>query len=381
MITRLIRRLTHFVYKYVAKPLLFLLSPDKVHADILRVGRMVQSTTILKRLPKLWRYRNGQLRQSILGIDFENPVGLGAGFDKNIEVLPLMHSVGFGFMTGGSVTARACAGNQRPWFHRLPSEKSLVVHAGLPNDGVEQIATCIESFDTRLLKRFPLIVSIAKTNDEISADETEAINDYCESIKRLEKVPVIAMYEINISCPNTFGGEPFTTPERLNKLLVKIDELTISRPIFIKMPISLDWPTTHSLLKVIVTHNIQGVTIGNLQKDRSKLSDPTLLSNKIPGGLSGMPTQTQSTEYIRQTYKEFGDKLVIVGVGGIFSAKDAYEKIRAGASLVELITGMIFEGPQLVGDINYGLSKLLERDGFSSITEAIGADVFRRKEP
>lgn len=352
-----------------------MLYPDRVHHDILRLGRVMQSTPLLKHMPQVWQYRNDRLRQTIAGIEFVNPVGLAAGFDKNIEVLPLLKSVGFGFMTGGSVTARACEGNPRPWFHRLPTEKSLVVHAGLPNEGVERVAARIDSYDRDLLARFPLIVSVAKTNDETSAGETEAIDDYCASLERLEKVPGIAVYEVNISCPNTFGGEPFTTPERLKKLLKRIDALNISRPLFIKMPISLDWQKTRLLLEVATKHKISGVTIGNLQKDRSTLSDASKLPEDIPGGLSGLPTQQRSNEYIARTYREYGDRLVIIGVGGVFSAEDAYQKIRAGASLVGLITGMIFEGPQVVGDINYGLSKLLERDGYGSIAEAVGTDI------
>ncbi len=377
MTKRLLRTVTHVGYVNVAKPILFRFSPDKVHHSILRAGRIVQNAPLLKSAPRLWSYRSKKLQQTLAGVVFDNSIGLAAGFDKNIEVLPLLESVGFGFMTGGSVTARACEGNPRPWFYRLPAEKSLVVHAGLPNEGVEQIAARIESYSPRLLKQFPLIVSVAKTNDETSAKESEAIDDYCTSLTRLEKVHGIAMYEINISCPNTFGGEPFTTPERLERLLDRIDALSASRPIVIKMPISLEWLATRSLLQVIAQHNVQGVTIGNLQKDRSSLSAESDLSDTVPGGLSGLPTQQRSTEYIARTYKEFGDKLFIIGVGGVFTAEDAYEKIRAGASLVGLITGMIFEGPQVVGTINNSLVELLHRDGYRHVRNAIGADVAR----
>lgn len=374
-----VRSISGAGYRHAVKPLLFRRAPDLVHDDILRIGSRVQNTLFVKDLPRLWSHQGTSLQQTIAGVRFTNPVGLAAGFDKNIEIAPLVKSLGFGFTTGGSVTARPCKGNAKPWFHRLPKDKSLVVHAGLPNKGVESIAQRIETYPQSTFQNFPLIVSVAKTNDETSADEAEAIEDYCLSLQRLEKTMVISMYEINISCPNTHGGEPFTTPEKLERLLVRIDTLQLTRPIVIKMPISLTWEKTARLLDVIIKHRIVGVTIGNLQKDRSQVQLHGELTDDTPGGLSGLPTQKRSTMYIRKAHQGYGDKLIIIGAGGIFSADDAYEKIRAGASLVELITGMIYEGPQVIGDINSNLEKLLQKDGFTSVADAVGVDAPRRQ--
>ena len=186
----------------------------------------------------------------------------------------------------------------------------------------------------------------------------------------MKKAEKNSIYEINISCPNAFGGETFTTPERLDLLLSEINKVEIKEPIFIKMPIDKEWADFRGLLEVIVNYNIAGVTIGNLRKDRNGID----VSDEIKGGLSGKPTQDIVDDLIKRSYRAFGDKLIIIGVGGVFDAEDAYRKIRAGASLVALITALVFEGPQVVGEINEGLDKLLERDGFSSVSDAIGID-------
>jgi len=287
-------------------------------------------------------------------------------------MVPIMRGVGFGFMTGGSVTAQPCSGNPRPWFYRLPHSQSLVVHAGLPNQGIERIVRRIAGYPRRLFIDFPLSVSVAKTNSKETVSDSEAIDDYCTSLRRLKEAGSCQLYEINISCPNTYGGQPFTTPERLDALLTMVDQLHLNKPLFIKMPISQPWDALKELLEVVVRHRVQGVAIGNLlhARDRVKLNDE--LPDSVRGNLSGAPTREVSTELIRKTYLEYGNKLAIIGIGGIFTAEDAFEKIRAGASLVALITGMIFEGPQVVGDINAGLERLLAEHGFASVGEAVG---------
>jgi dihydroorotate dehydrogenase (fumarate) len=187
------------------------------------------------------------------------------------------------------------------------------------------------------------------------------------------------MRTLNISCPNTFGGQPFTTPERLEALLSAADELELSQPLFIKMPSHLSWPEFHALVKVADQHRVAGLTISNLAyRDQVQLADP--LAESVPGKLSGKPTWNLSNELIRRTRLATGDRFVIIGAGGVFSAADAYTKIRLGANLIELITGIIFEGPQLIGQINRGLAELLARDGFANVAEAVGADLPPTKE-
>lgn len=363
-------------YRYIAKPLLFRHSPDAVHTGMVRLTKIVQKNGILRRLVHgVWAYENPAfLSQRVAGIRFRNPVGLSAGFDKNFELPPMLRSIGFGFMEGGSLTFAQCDGNPRPWFYRLPKSKSLVVHAGLANDGVEAIIARLGTYPRATFKDFPLNISVAKTNSPGTCDDTAAIADYVGSLRLLQKHSLGDMLTLNISCPNTYGGEPFTTPERLDSLLSAVDELHLAQPVFVKMPHDCTWAQAKKLLKVIDAHAITGVTISNLAKQRNKLAIADSLPKSVPGGLSGKPTWQQSNELIRQTRRAYGDRFVIIGVGGVFSAEDAYAKIRLGANVVELITGMIFEGPQLIGQINRGLVRLLKADGYTNISQAVGVD-------
>lgn len=372
---QLIRTVSKLAYQHVAKPVMFRHSPDAVHKQLIRTARTIQTIPGVRSLPRLWSHSSHLLELEVAGMTFRNPVGLSAGFDKSVEMPRLMKQVGFGWVTAGSVTWGEYAGNEGTWFHRLPKSKSLVVNAGLPSEGTPVVARRVSEYNTRLFDGFPLNISIAKTNAKESVGDEAGADDYCRSLLAFDTLPQVTMLEINISCPNTFGGEPFTTPERLEMLLARVDSLHLHKPVFIKMPINLPLDEFDELLDVIVRHDVTGVATGNLLKDRKRanLKDP--LPDRVKGNLSGKPNKDISTELIRHIYRRHGDRLVIVGIGGIMSAEDAYEKIRAGASLVALITGLIYEGPQLVGDINHGLVSLLKRDGFTNISEAVGADI------
>ena len=372
---RFISGLSGSAYRHVIKPLLFKQKPDAVHSSLLRMGAFIQRLPFIPQLiARVWSYQNKPfLEQTIDGITFTNPISLSAGFDKNVRIPQLLRSVGFGFMTGGSVTHKHCTGNPHPWFYRLPKSKSLVVHVGLANDGANRIRQRIQSHPETWFTNFPLVVSVAKTNNQENCDDTEAIADYVGTLAILRHEGSVAVFEINISCPNIYGGEPFTTPLRLNQLLSSVDALRLQQPVWIKMPINLAWKEFDALLRVIVTHNVTAVTIGNLNKDRTATTLQDTLPDTIKGNLSGLPTQLLSDELIAKTYQAYGDKLKIIGVGGVFTAEDAYRKICLGACLVGLVTGIIFEGPQLIGQMNRELVTLLEKDGFSKISQAVGS--------
>ena len=371
---RVINVVTAWGYRHVAKPIMFRHKPDAVHRQLIKTAKAIQRIPGVRLLPQLWAYQHEMLRTEVAGIMFRNPVGLSAGFDKAVEMPPLMKRVGFGWMTGGSVTLGSYEGNPKPWFHRLPESKSLVVYAGLPSEGTEVVAARVSTYPRHLFAGFPLNVSVAKTNSQNSVGDEAGVKDYCASLAVFDTLHHVTTLEINISCPNTFGGEPFTTPARLEKLLKGVDDLALHKPVFIKMPINLTLKEFDALLAVIIRHRVQGVTIGNLMKDRSKVKLKDPLPDSVKGNLSGRPTKELTTHLVARTYRKYGDKLIIIGVGGIMSAEDAYEKIRAGASLVALITGLIYEGPELVGDINRGMVKLLKRDGHASVREAVGKD-------
>lgn len=370
-----ISKTTGFLYKFVVKPIMFKIVPDTVHSGLVNLGSKVQRYGFFRWLmSSSWAYSNPVLGQTILGINFVSPIGLSAGFDKNIELSPTIKSVGFGFMEGGTVTFQPSLGNKRPWFYRLPRTKSIVVHAGLPNQGTKIIMKRVDDYPKNTFVSFPLNVSVAQSNVDKVDTVDKAIDDYLKGIKDIIASPNVRMITLNISCPNTYDGEPFSNPKSLEKLLAKVDSVKTKLPIFLKMPNHLSWEQFNPLLQVATKHQISGVTISNLAK-RSDVRLKDTLPDEVQGGLSGKPTYETSNDLIWRTRKKYKNRFVIVGVGGIFSADDAYIKIKLGADLVELITGMIFEGPQLIGQINKGLVMRLQQDGFESISEAVGCSV------
>lgn len=364
---------TGFLYKHAFKPLLFRRHPDAVHTSMVKTGHRLQVWSLLRWLTRVsLRYDNqAVLSQTIHDITFLNPVGLSAGLDKNFEIAPLMNAVGFGFMEGGSVTLESYSGNPRPWFHRLPVSESLVVNVGLANHGVVAAIANIKQYSKKSLRDFPLNVSVAKTNSPSTREDEPAIADYVGSLRLLQKAGIGDMYTLNISCPNAYGGEPFTSPERLRRLLAATDQLKLQKPLFIKMPINLPWDEFKKLTDIANKHAVAGLTIGNLAKDRRAVKDE--LPDSVKGNLSGKPTQQLSDALIKRTRRFYQDRFIIIGVGGIFTAEDAYTKIKNGADLVELITGVVFNGPQLIGQINRDLVRLLHQDGFNHVSEAVGS--------
>ena len=225
---------------------------------------------------------------------------------------------------------------------------------------------------------FPLGVSIGKTNSvEVAGTQKDAVEDVVEAFQKFEKARLRNnYYELNISCPNLKGGVSFYPPKELNALLNAIGKLKIKKPVLVKMPIEKSDREALEMLDVIVKHKwITGVIFGNLQKDRK---DPSFVQDEIKqagvGNFSGKPTFRRSNELIKLAYSEYGKKLIIIGCGGVFTAEDAYRKIRLGATLIQMITGMIFEGPQRITQINRGLVDLLQADGYSNISEAVGVD-------
>lgn len=361
-------------YKKIAKPLLFLTSPDAIHSHMTTLaygfGKTPGAAALLRGITVR---RRPELETTWKGLRFSSPVGLAAGFDKNAKTMEAMHGIGFGFATVGSVTSKPCEGNPKPWFYRLPKTQSLVVHAGLANDGVEVILKRLNKLPISMQEKIPVVMSVARTNSQEASGAKEGIADYVASIEAAKHSLAVAAFEINISCPNAFGGETFTTPKLLDELLTAVDAVDAPQPKFIKMPADLEWPAFKKLLDVIVRHDIDAVTISNLAKDRSKIDLKDPLPDHIKGGLSGAPVRELSNNLIKKTYAAYGDKLTIVGVGGILSAEDAYEKITLGATYVELITGMIFNGPGFIEEVNSGVARLMKQDGFKHISEAVGS--------
>lgn len=359
-----------FGYKFLAKPILFLQDPEKVHDFTTKVGFYLGKKTAAKKIISYClKYSHPSLKQKLWNIDFENPVGLAAGFDKNGYLYPLMSSIGFGFAEVGTVTYLPYEGNPKPRLYRLPKSKGIIVNYGLKNMGVEKIISRLKNYPISI----PRIISVGRSNNPSVVGVEKSIEDIFLCLQHLLNHNNIAnIYEINISCPNIDNRDLFFHPKNLEKLLAKISELNISQPIFIKMPINLPWEEFKQLVEVAINFNIKALVIGNLNKNFNSKDIFDKIPENIKGAISGKPTMDLSNDLIYKTYATYGDRIKIIGVGGIFSPYDAYEKIKKGASLVQLITGMIYEGPQLIGEINEGLVKLLQQDGFQNIEEAIG---------
>lgn len=302
MVKRLASNLTRTGYKKVVKPVLFKQKPDSVHKQMIKMAKFVGAVPGVRSLPKVWGYQNKTfLEQTVAGVTFRNPVGLSAGMDKAIETPRVMRAVGFGFMTGGSVTWGKYKGNDGAWFYRLPNTNSLVVNAGLPSEGTERVLERVNKYPKAVFDRFPLVVSVAKTNSREAASDMDAIRDYVVSLALFDSERNVGALEINISCPNTFGGEPFTTPERLDMLLTAVDALELAKPVFIKVPISADMKVFKKLIDVVAKHDVAGVTIGNLRKDRENVELKDDLPKEVKGNLSGEPNREISTKLVHDT--------------------------------------------------------------------------------
>jgi len=350
-------KIMNFSYQKIAKPIMFLQDPEKTHKRAILAGKILQSNFVTRGLTgALFNYQNEMLEQEINGIKFRNPIGLAAGFDKNAEIISTIENTGFGFTEVGSVTAKKCAGNPGTRLWRLPEKESIRVNLGLNNKGAEEISKRLSG------KKFgiPVGISAAKTNCKETADREEGIKDYIETLKKFESIG--DYFTINVSCPNAYGGQPFNDAESFEQLMKEVDKLKIKKPIYIKMSPDLTGENVKQLIEISKKHRISGFICSNLTKKHE-------FEN---GGLSGKAVCEKADKLLSQIYLETKGKMTLIGAGGIFSAQDAYEKIKLGANLLQLITGMIYKGPSVISDINYGLVELLRKDGYQNVKQAVG---------
>jgi dihydroorotate dehydrogenase subfamily 2 len=361
------------VYEYVFRKIFFLIDSETIHLRLTDFGEMLGKIRPIAATIKYFvRFNDPLLEQTLFKIKFQNPVGLAAGFDYRAQLTQILPSIGFGFGTIGTITNSPSEGNPKPRLGRLIKSKSLMVNKGFRNPGIKNVLQKLR----KLTFEFPVGISIGKTNTKKLKTQRQSIDDIIKAFKETEKSNVnFSYYELNISCPNLIGNISFYEPQKLEELLIEVKRLKLRKPVFIKMPIDQTDKETLNMLNVIINYPIQGVIFGNLQKNKEDPSFDKLEILKYPvGNFSGKPTEKRSNELIKLTYKNFEKKLLIIGCGGIFNAKDAYAKIKLGASLIQLITGLIYEGPLLPAEINYGLSELVKKDGFKNVSEAIGVN-------
>jgi dihydroorotate dehydrogenase len=306
------------------------------------------------------------LRTRVAGIDFPNPLGLAAGFDKNAEVPDAMLRLGFGFVEVGAVTPRPQAGNERPRVFRLVEDEAVINRYGFNNDGLAAIAA-------RLRKRRRL--GIVGVNLGANKDSADRIADYVAGVAALEGL--VDFYTVNISSPNTPGLRALQDRKALDGLLARViaarDGLKKKAPVFLKVAPDLSDADKSDIAGAAFDHRIDALIVSNTTIERPKNLRSRFAEEK--GGLSGKPLFLRSTALLRDFYAVLKGKVPLVGVGGVSSLDEAYVKIRAGASLVQLYTGLIFKGPRLIADIVEGLPARLRADGFTKVEEAVGAGV------
>ena len=343
-----------FFYSFL-KSLLFLFEPESAHRITINYLRFAKF-----KKPKLYKV----LKSKVFGLNFHNPIGIAAGFDKNGEVAHNLINLGFGFSEIGTVTPKPQLGNSKPRVFRLKNDSAIINRLGFNSDGFNEVKT-------KLGKIGDNIIGINIGANKNSKDFSE---DYIKGIKFFS---TIASYiTINISSPNTPGLRNLEVLENLDILLDKInnldrEDLLIKIPILLKISPDLEPDNLKYLCKKVLSSKINGLIISNTTISRDSIS--TNIDEK--GGLSGKPLFDISTKQLRLAYKYTNGQIPLIGVGGVDSAETAYEKIKNGASLIQLYTGLVYNGPNLIKDINKDLSSLIERDGYSSISEAVGVEV------
>ena len=363
----------------IIRPIIFLMEPEQAHSSLKRVGVFLGNNFFLRKFTGLlFNYDHPSLNTTVNGINYRNPIGLSAGFDKDGELTKIYPHLGFGLAELGSFTGEICPGNPGKRLFRMKKSKSIVVWYGLNNEGSEKISQRLSGEEFGNLR---VGINAALTNLTPEFILEDAIADYLKTMKLFKDIG--DYYDVNISCPNTQEGEPFVDKQNLDALLIAINKeiRPISdKPIYVKLAADMTIDEINIIVDACVEHKMDGVVCTNLAKPQYNTEHrpeeyPTV-DGRLPegkGAMSGLPLQRISTNVIRHVYRRTRGKLTIIGVGGIFNAKDAYEKITSGASLCHMITAMIFDGPQSMSEINRGLVKLLKADGFKSISEAVGS--------
>lgn len=313
------------------------------------------------------------LRTTLWNRNFSNPLGLAAGFDKNAEAIGPMMGFGFGFIEAGTVTPRPQHGNPRPRVFRAIDDAAVINRMGFPNVGMNKFKTNLEKF----LDARPRQNGLVGINIGMNKSQTDAAKDYCLLIRTLG--PLADYMTINISSPNTPGLRNLQEPEAFLDLMGQILEERnrscdkhMPPPILVKLAPDLSEAQQEALAAAALSSGIDGLILTNTTLDRPENLPENFRAEK--GGLSGRPLTQKSTAIIRNFYKLTSGKLPIIGAGGVSSATDAYDKIRAGASLVQIYSALVFQGPGMVKQIIDGLTHLLKTDGFSHIKDAVGAD-------
>lgn len=343
------------MYQRILKPLFFRLDPERAHHVVFTLIKIAFQIPGVRSIFYSRSVRARKLERNILGLHFRNPVGLAAGMDKNARLVNEWFYLGFGFVEIGTVTPRPQAGNPKPRLFRLPLDEALINRMGFNNDGADKIAR-------RLRSRYaPVIVggNIGKNKD---TPNDQAEDDYKKCFEAL--YDHVDYFVVNVSSPNTPGLRELQEREPLTRLLTSLNTLNnareVRRPILLKIAPDLTNQQLDDIVEIVRSSGIDGLIANNTTIARERLKTAKADVEAIgAGGLSGKPLKDRSNEVIRYLREKAGPELPIIGVGGIHTAKDAVEKLKAGADLIQVYTGFVYEGPALIDRIN---RKILDSD-------------------
>ena len=364
------------IYEWLIRPGLFRLDPEVVHEWAVDAAEWTgRSRVLCGILRRCFAFENAGLPQNVAGLTFAHPLGLAAGFDKNGRAIALMGALGFGHVEIGSVSGYPSAGNPRPRLFRIPQDLGIVVFYCVPNEGSEAVAARLggHRFDV------PLGINLVKTNaPDRRAEEPEVLEDFYRSFARLQDCG--DYFTLNLSCPNSKADRDFFDDlEKVDRLLAFLASLPPRRPVFLKLKPTTDLGRLRTLVAIADRYPFVagfGINLPTGKPAALRLRTPPEILASMPGAVGGRPAEGLINQTLGCLYRTIspGSRYALIAAGGIFTAEDAYRKIRLGATLIQLYTGLVYRGPGIVHDILQGLVRLCERDGFSHISEAIGAD-------
>ncbi len=348
------------------RPFLFMLNAERAHVVAMEaVAACEAASTAVGYAPSA--PRDPLLSQRLWNLDFPNPVGLAAGFDKNGRAPHVWSALGFGFAELGTITAQPQAGNDPPRMFRYETQRAVINRLGFNNAGAAAVAARLADLRARAPFPVPIGINIGKSR-VVAVDD--AVADYLDSFRRLRSFADYVV--VNVSSPNTPGLRDLQDKTRLQALLAALMRENVgadAKPLLVKVAPDLPDEALADVVAAARDSGVAGLVATNTTLDHSAIT-----AGDQNGGLSGAPLRKRATEVIRFLHGLAGRDLPIIGVGGVSSAADAYEKIRAGASVVQLYTGLVYQGPMLPRAIAAGLSELVRRDGFAHLSDAVGID-------
>ena len=337
----------------LVRPFAFALDAERAHRLTIRALKLMPP----HRPPDV----PASLKSRVAGIDFPSPIGLAAGFDKDAEVAEQMLSLGFGFVEVGTITPRPQEGNPKPRLFRLKDDRAVINRMGFNNAGLPS------AFDR--LQQCSHSHGVIGVNVGANKDSDDRIADYAEGVRAM--APVANYVTINISSPNTPGLRQLQDESALRELLAAVREVRTKRPVFLKVAPDLEDGDPERIVRAAIDHGIEAIVVSN-----TTVSRPPLQSRWAgeQGGLSGAPLKALALEALRKFRTASGCEMPLIGAGGIATAEDAFERIRAGASLIQLYSTMVYEGPGIARRMAAGVDRLLRREGFASVTAAVGSE-------